>query len=235
LGHQKTHAASDPFGSSSVLEADSMNPTRPSAVTAESPSEPRLAADALSSLARAAAGGRADAVRTLIMSVTPAMLRAVRGVLGTAHPDVEDSAQEAVFRFVSALPGFRYECSVLHFACKVAVHTALNARRHARSRGAGKLDALDFGDHVSPGPSPAQELASAARREAVRQLFASLPTAQAEVFVMHIVLGFSVEETADACEVPANTVRSRLRLAKQAMRMRASAIPALSDVLEDEP
>lgn len=210
-----------------------MKPTRPDAAAAESPPEPRPASDALSALARAAAEGRTDAVRTLIMSVTPAVLRAVRGVLGTAHPDVEDAAQEAVWRFINALPGFRYECSVLHFACKVAVHTALNARRHGKGRGAGKTEALEAADHLSPGPSPAQELASSARREAVRQLFATLPTAQAEVFVMHIVLGFSIEETADACGAPANTVRSRLRLAKQAMRMRASAIPELRDALEE--
>ena len=210
-----------------------MKPTRPSAVSPESSLELRPASDALASLARGGVAGRADAVRTLIMSVTPAMLRAVRGVLGTAHSEVEDCAQEAVFRFINALPSFRYECSVLHFACKVAVHTALNTRRHEKSRGAGKNDLLEPGDHEAPGPSPADELAGAARREAVRRLFATLPTAQAEVFVMHIVLGFSVEETADASGAPANTVRSRLRLAKQAMRMRASAIPELCDVMEE--
>ena len=57
-------------------------------------------------------------------------------------------------------------------------------------------------------------------------------TPQAEAFVMHRGRGFAVEETADACEVPANTVRSRLRLAKQALRMRAAANPALSDILK---
>jgi RNA polymerase sigma-70 factor (ECF subfamily) len=172
-------------------------------------------------------------VRTLIVSVTPAILRTVRGVLGSAHPEVEDCAQESAFRFVSALSGFRHECSVLHFACKVAVHTALNTRRRAQSRGAGRNDAFEAGDHICPGPSPAEELAGAARREAVRQLFSSLPTAQAEVFVMHIVLGLSIEETADACGAPANTVRSRLRLAKQALRMRAAAFPELRDALEE--
>ena len=34
------------------------------------------------------------------MSVTPAILRTVRGVMGTAHPDVEDVAQESVWRLV---------------------------------------------------------------------------------------------------------------------------------------
>jgi RNA polymerase sigma factor (sigma-70 family) len=205
---------------------------RPRPAPSGTESEPRHLSDELAALARAANAGRADAVRTLIVSVTPAVLRAVRGVLGNAHPDVEDVAQEAVFRFVHALAGFRYESSVLHFACKVAVHTALNARRGQKRRGEGRTEELTPSDHMSLGPAPDEELACAARRSAVRELFATLPTAQAEVFVMHIVLGFSVEETAAACDVPANTVRSRLRLAKQAMRMRASSIPALRDLVE---
>lgn len=205
---------------------------RPGRRASEEALEPHRPRDELSALARAAAQGQPDAARTLIMSVTPAILKAVRGVLGTAHPDVEDVAQEAVWRLVNALPGFRYECGVLHFACKVAVHTALNARRRERRRGAGRTESFEPGDHAYAGPSPSEELASAARRDSVRELFASLPTAQAEAFVMHLVLGFSVEETADACEVPANTVRSRLRLAKQALRMRAAANPALSDILK---
>ena len=205
--------------------------TPPGVSRGEDELEARRARDELAALARVAAGGSADAVRTLVMSVTPAILRTVRGVIGTAHPDVEDVAQESVWRFVNALAGFRYECGVLHFACKVAVHTALNARRRERRRGGGRTSSFEPEDHADAGPSPSEDLASAARRETVRQLFSTLPTAQAEAFVMHIVLGFSVEETADACEVPANTIRSRLRLAKQAMRMRAASSPEMSDIL----
>jgi RNA polymerase sigma-70 factor (ECF subfamily) len=194
--------------------------------------ELRPAPDGLASLARTAAAGRPEAVRTLIMSVTPAVLKTVRGVLGTAHPDVEDAAQDAVWRFVRALSGFRYDCGVLHFACRVAVHTALNVKRSHRVRGEGRLDPLDAEDLVAPGPSPAEELASAGRREAIRELFGTLPTDQAEALILHLVLGFTIEETAAACGAPANTVRSRLRLAKQAMRMRAGANPALQEVLE---
>lgn len=205
---------------------------RPVAVPKAQDPEQRPAPDGLASLARAAASGRPEAVRTLIMSVTPAVLKTIRGVLGNAHPDVEDAAQDAVWRFIRALSGFRYDCGVLHFACRVAVHTALNVKRSRRVRGEGRLDPLEAEDLVAPGPSPAEELASAGRREALRELFATLPTDQAEALILHLVLGFTIEETAAACSAPANTVRSRLRLAKQAMRMRAGASPALQEVLE---
>jgi RNA polymerase sigma factor (sigma-70 family) len=191
------------------------------------------AVDALAPLARAALAGRADAARTLIVSVTPGVLKTVRGVLGSRHPDVEDTAQDALWRFVNSLPGFRFESSVFHYACSIAVHTALNARRRERSRGEGRTDAFEHDEHETPGLSPAAALEDAARRRAMRELFDTLPTPQAEALVMHVVLGLSVEETADACGVPANTIKSRLRLAKQAVRAKALTHPLLQDELED--
>ena len=154
----------DPFSPTRVHGEVRMMRIRPGAPRAEEELEARRPRDELVTLARAAAGGSSDAVRTLIMSVTPAILRTVRGVMGTAHPDVEDVAQESVWRLVNALPGFRYECGVLHFACKVAVHTALNARRRERRRGGGRVDALEPEDHAHPGRRRARS--SRARRGA---------------------------------------------------------------------
>src|SRR5688572_6404063 len=112
------------------------------------------ATDGLAALAKSATSGSAEATRTLIVSVTPAVLKTVRGVLGPHHPDAEDTTQDSVWRFVSALAGFRYECSVLHFACKIAVHTALNVRRRERAQ-SGRIDALEPEQLASSEPSPA--------------------------------------------------------------------------------
>src|SRR5690606_25467042 len=86
-------------------------------------------ADALAALAEAAAHGKPAAIRTLVVSVTPTLLRAARGVLGVWHPEVEDVAQEAAMGLVTALPRYRRECSVLHFAGRIGVLTALATRR----------------------------------------------------------------------------------------------------------
>jgi RNA polymerase sigma factor (sigma-70 family) len=195
-------------------------------------SERRAAADELAVLVEGVISGDPRATRTLIMSVTPAVLRAARGVLGKDHPDVEDAVQDAVLGFVRALPQFRFECSVLHFACRVAVRTALNARRRGQARGEGRTDMLGHEDPPSMLRSPLEDAASGARRDALRELFAVLPTAQAEALVLHLVVGLTIDETAQSCGVPAETIKSRLRLAKQAMRMRANASPALREALE---
>src|SRR5688500_17485903 len=129
----------------------------------------RAAADELTVLVQGAVAGDARSTRTLIMSVMPAVLRAVRGVLGKEHPDVEDAAQDAVLGFVRALPQFRFECSALHFACRVAVRTALNARRHGRVRGEGRTEML--GNDEPPSSLALHgDASSAARRDALRAL-----------------------------------------------------------------
>src|SRR5690349_13638449 len=92
------------------------------------------ASEPLAGLAALCRDGDAAAQRTLLVAVGPAMLRVIRGVLGSAHPDVEDTLQDAMVALHLALPGFRGECTTLHFACRIAVQTALNARRRSGYR-----------------------------------------------------------------------------------------------------
>src|SRR6476646_3786327 len=98
-------------------------------------------AAALAGLARRVAAGDRKATRSLLSAVGPAMLRAIRKVLARSTPDVEDVAQEAMEALVSALPSFRGECPVLHFARRVAVLTALANRRRLDLRAQWTVDA----------------------------------------------------------------------------------------------
>lgn len=189
-------------------------------------------ADPLRHLVAASGRGDRDALRTLIVSVGPMMLRAVRGVLGATHPDVEDVMQDATFAFVRALPTFRAECSTLHFAARVATLTALAARRRARTRQVTEPNGVDPDGEPSEEASPARLASAAARRETLRELCERLPEPQAEALVMMCVLGLTVEEIARVSEVPVNTVWSRLRHAKKGLRERVRKDPRLADMLE---
>jgi len=68
----------------------------------------------------------------------------------------------------------------------------------------------------------------------VRGLIQTLPEEQAETLALRVVLGFSLEEVAEATGVPLNTVRSRVRLAKTALKKRIEADPKLLAALEVE-
>src|SRR4029079_11034794 len=89
--------------------------------------------DELLPLARAA-NDDADAAATLVGALCGGMLRIVRKVIGRRHPDVDDVTQDAVIALLAALMTFRGECSVEHFANRIALLTALAARRRARAR-----------------------------------------------------------------------------------------------------
>jgi RNA polymerase sigma-70 factor (ECF subfamily) len=196
--------------------------------------------DPLRALAVAASQGDLGAQRTLLVAIGPSLLRIVRGVLGNNHPEVEDTLQEAMVAVHLAFRGFRGECTTLHFACRVAVQTAMNARRKAgyRSRltpSTAPADLVDLARDDSSHSSPAHWVEAARRREALRQLLCELPAVQAEVLALHTLLGHTVEETAAATQVPVNTVRSRLRNALASLRERVQASPNLCDTREAEP
>lgn len=188
----------------------------------------------LTELARRAVAGEKEAVRALLSVVGPPMVRAIRKLLAPRTPDVEDVAQEAMEAFVSALSSFRGDCTLMHFACRVAVLTALANRRRMDLRAQYAADTFDvtLEQTNAQGPSPAEALALRGRREALETLLDELPAAQAEVLVLHAVLGFTLEEVAAASGKPLETIRSRLRLGKQTLRQRIQANPDLTDILE---
>jgi RNA polymerase sigma factor (sigma-70 family) len=212
-----------------LLKRESSSP-EPTKEGAGEPVDPLLA------LAVAAAAGKQDARHTLSVALAPALLRAVRGVLGAMNPEVDDVLQEALVAVLNALPGFRGDCRTLHFACRVAVQTAMNARRKAgyRARHTPSVDPDELVELARDERSPAQAHDEARRRGALRQLLDELPGPQAEALVLHTVLGYSIDETALATSTPSNTVRSRLRAALTLLRERIRDDGVLVEVLGGE-
>lgn len=160
------------------------------------------------------------------------MSAAIRKMVPPA--ELEDAAQEAMIGFVKALPSFRFESSVKHFACRVAVRSATVFNRTRGRR--GRADDLGRTAHElrEPDASPLDETLAERRRALLTELCASLPPEQAEALNLRIVLGCTLKEVAEATGAPVNTVRSRLRLAKEGLRKAIDANPRLRAILEPE-
>jgi RNA polymerase sigma-70 factor (ECF subfamily) len=180
-------------------------------------------------LARAAALGDSVATGQLLRALAPRLGRVVRAVLGTAHPDVDDAVQQSLIGLVQALPAFRGDCEPLGYATIIAVRTAVAARKRSRTDQSRRDEGVDA--DLTPGerPSPREEVATKQRKELLRHLLDDLPDEQAEALAMRVVLGWSIKEIAAQSGAPLNTVRSRLRLAKEALRNR---IEQDSDLVE---
>ena len=184
--------------------------------------------DATLELARTAAAGDVLATRSLLDFVGPRVVGAVRAVLGARHPDVDDAAQLSLIGFIQALPTFRGECDPIHFAVRIALRTAAKARRRASARGTHRDDSVD----LEAVEAPRHDGSAAERRSLIRTLLDQLPEEQAEALGLRTILGWSLKEIASATGVPVNTVRSRLRLAKETLRQRIARNHVLAEVLD---
>ncbi|MBN2576238.1 MAG: RNA polymerase sigma factor [Deltaproteobacteria bacterium] len=197
----------------------------------------RARTDELLPLAKAAVAGDEDAAGTLVGHLGRSLLAVVRRVLGRQCPDVDDVTQDAVIAVLDGLASFRGECTVFHFAQRIALLTALTAQRRIRLRERWTTDADAPTDAVAcaSAESPMASAAARLRRALVRDLLGELPDAIAESLGMHYALGYTVDEIAVAAGISPNTVWSRLRLGKQALRRKLAGDPRLAERLEVWP
>ena len=189
--------------------------------------------DRMSPLLDAARRHEPQAVEELLGQLSQPLLRAVCALLGRDHPDVDDLVQDVMIDVVTALPSFRGECTILHFAIRIAARKAIATRRRAVNV-RGWLERFQAGEQPlrEPAESPGAALLADNRRRLLCELLSELPEAQAETVVLRALLGHSIEETAAITRAPINTVRSRLRLAKEALRRRLENDPSSLELLE---
>jgi RNA polymerase sigma factor (sigma-70 family) len=182
-------------------------------------------------LARAAAHGDSAATGQLLRVLAPRLGRIVRAVLGAAHPDLDDAIQQSLIGLVQALPAFRGDCEPLGYATIIAVRTAVATRKRSRTDQSRREDGVEADLMEGHQLSPGDEAAATRRKELLRSLLDDLPSEQAEALAMRVVLGWSIKEIATHSGAPLNTVRSRLRLAKEALKSRIEQDPGLVEAL----
>ena len=212
-------ASADPLATARVMS----EPTTDAGPSRRLGAEDPAVMDPLAELARRAAAGDHAAANALLTKLAPALLRVARQVLGPQHPEVSDVAQEAACGLLLALPRFRGECTLVHFACRVAMLVSMNVRRREASH-SRKTETFTELQEVYPAtalpPTPEDRLLGERAAGAIRQLLSSLPEAQAEVLGLHHIVGLTMPEIAAVTGAPLETVRSRLRLGRNAVRVR---------------
>jgi len=179
--------------------------------------------------------GDSAAISQVVGELSPGVLRALTALLGREHPDLEDVAQDVLLAVVAALPEFRGDSTLLHFAIRIAARKSVFVRRRTRSV-RGWLESFWRGEYpVRRAPSSGhEEMRGERRRALLRLLLSELPEVQAEALALRVVYGHSIEEISNLTHTPFNTVRSRLRLAKEALRARIEAEPQWAELGEED-
>lgn len=169
----------------------------------------------LESLLPRAVAGEAAALEALLTKLVPRVRNLVR-YLVWRDSDVDDLTQEALLVVLDGLASYRGEGSFEGWVDRVAVRAVFRNLKRLRkepSRVQG-TEPFDGAELVANNPHPDEYLS---RRQAVAALDRLSPE-QRHVLVLHHVLDLTVPEMAAQLKIPAETVRSRLRLARQNLR-----------------
>jgi RNA polymerase sigma factor (sigma-70 family) len=188
------------------------------------------AADPLAPWLPAAAAGNDAAVHAVLAGVAPAVAGVVRLLFGSKTAEAQDAIQESLVAVHAAIGRFRGECTFVAYARRIAARVAVTARRR---RACESLDEISA-ELGAAAPLHDERIMRERRLQALRALLDELPAGQAESLGMRVVLGCSLPEVAQATGVPVNTVRSRIRLAREHIKARIESDPRLAALFELE-
>ena len=188
-------------------------------------------------LVDAARGGDAAAFREIMQRHNQRLFRIARGVVRD-DSEAEDVVQEAYMRAFAALGGFRGDAALATWLTRITLNEARGRLRRRRpTQDLDLVEAAQAEGRVVPfpgAPQPADPEREAARSEARRLLeraVDALPDGFRVVFMLREMEGCSVEETAAALGLRAETVKTRLHRARALLRKTLDA--ALSDAVTD--
>ena len=174
------------------------------------PSASTGSGDMEAQLIRRACDGDGRAVRALYDRYSPRVYAVVRRIAGDDDL-AQDYAQEAWIRAIRALPTFRGEARFSTWLHRIAVNSALQAVRKAKTRQAREVA---MPDEVGVAP----RMGDALLKRKLEESLDLLPDGMRKVLVLHDVEGYTHEEIGAALGVTAGTSKSQLFKARAKMR-----------------
>jgi RNA polymerase sigma-70 factor (ECF subfamily) len=175
-------------------------------------------------VADAVAGDR-DALREVLQTIRPIVIRYCRARIGTferSDLSADDVAQEVCLAAVMALPRYRDRGRpFLAFVYGIAAHKVADARRQALRH---PVPIEQLPDIVDVGPGPADQVVKADEAEMARDLLDLLPPAQRELLILRVAVGLSAEETGRVLDMSAGAVRVAQHRALARLRVLAEGV-----------
>ena len=178
-------------------------------VTLEMPSSMTIPGERLDAAVAEAVAGSRDALREVVETIRPVVVRYVRARVGTAERSglsADDVAQEVCLAAIQALPRYRDQGRpFMAFVYGIASHKVADAHRAAARNRSDPTDAVPERYSLESGPEQRVIQSDSAAR--MNKLLQVLPEKQREILTLRIVVGLSAEETADAVGSTPGAVR----------------------------
>ncbi len=168
-------------------------------------------------------GGNTQAYNNLVQRYQRQVYNLAYRMLGNAE-DAGDLVQETFLRAYNALGTFRQDASFLTWLYKIASNLCIDHLRSRKAKGALSLDV-----ELAEGREPAADARSCGPEEAamrdsvkdvVQRAIKNLPERYRLVVTMRHLQDMSVEEIAQALNMPTGTVKTHLFRAREMLRER---------------
>ncbi|MFF1608220.1 RNA polymerase sigma factor ShbA [Amycolatopsis sp. NPDC058278] len=176
----------------------------------------RSPADGVQDVVPAAMDGDPVAVERLMAALRPLIVRYCRARIGRQErswASAEDVAQEVLMAVVTSLQSYRgkaegaqiLERPFLAFVYGIAQNKVADAHRAAARNRSEPVDEVP--DEVESGANPEQRALQGELNERMSQLLQVLPPLHREIVVLRVVVGLSMDETAEALGISPGAVR----------------------------
>ncbi len=132
--------------------------------------------------------------------------------------DAEEVTQDVFVKIFRKLPDFKFESSFGTWAYRIAMNTAINIYK-TRARHRQKTVNFDeIGDVIDPGFNASKDaLEKEGAGSKVAELLGHLSPEHRSCMVLRELEGLDYKEIAEVLRIPLNTVRSRIKRAREAL------------------
>lgn len=156
---------------------------------------------------------------TVIVQRHERMLRAVITRYLKEEEDIQEALQDTFVRMYRALPGFRRECKLSSWLCRIAITTAINRyKSKGRPYEQVGVDAIPEAYHLARIPEALERLERKEVSQWLQRALSLLSVKDASVLRQFYLQGLSVDEICQATGMTGSNVKTRLMRARQRLR-----------------
>ncbi len=131
--------------------------------------------------------------------------------------DAEDVTQDVFMKIYHNLKGFEFRSSFKTWVYRITVNTAINSYRKSTIEEKNRIGDNSIIESLPDSRSTAEDVIQTDNETKLNSLLEMLSPDHRACLILRELEGLSYQEIATALKVPVNTVRSRLKRARQAL------------------
>lgn len=133
------------------------------------------------------------------------------------YADAQEVTQDVFLKIYHSLKDFRFRSAFKTWAYRITVNTAINRYRRVKKEKQYRADYNDALEYPAAGNPAADWAIKSDNQERLDKLLDSLIPEHKICLILREIEGLSYQDIAAALRIPLNTVRSRLKRARQAL------------------